>query len=82
MVDVAWPCPSHEERPASAQGVVLGAPGKRHRGRPLGTWRRTIEDEMETAGKTWNELRWLAQDRSEWKKFVGTLCSPQRGSED
>ena len=57
-------------------------PGKRHRGRPLGTWWRTIEDEMETAGKTWNELRWLAQDRSEWKKFVGALCSPQRGSED
>ena len=51
-------------------------PGKRHRGRPLGTWQRTIEDEMKTAGKKWNKLRWLAQDRSEWKKFVGTLCSP------
>ena len=64
------------------EALSWAPPGKRHRGRPLGTWRRTIEDEMETAGKTWNELRWLAQDRSEWKKFVGALCSPQRGSED
>ena len=51
-------------------------PGKRLQGRQLGTWQRTIEDEMKTAGKMWNELRWLAQDRSEWKKFVGALCSP------
>ena len=58
------------------EALSWAPPGKRHRGRPLGTWRRTIEDEMKTAGKTWNELRWLAQDRSEWKKFVGALCSP------
>ncbi|XP_060570017.1 uncharacterized protein LOC132728386 [Ruditapes philippinarum] len=37
------------------------ARGKRVR--PLGTWRRTIEEEMKAAGKTWNELNWLAQDR-------------------
>ena len=58
------------------EALSWAPPGKRHRGRPLGTWLRTIEDEMKTAGKTWNELRWLAQDRSEWKKFVGALCSP------
>ena len=50
-------------------------PGKRRRGRPLGTWRRTIESEMREAGKTWNELTWLAQDRDAWRSFVGALCS-------
>ena len=58
------------------EALSWAPPGKRLRGRPLGTWRRTIKDEMKTAGKMWNELRWLAQDRSEWKKFVGALCSP------
>ena len=50
-------------------------PGKRSRGRPLGTWRRTLEEDMKEAGKTWNELRWLAQDRSGWRALVGALCS-------
>ena len=50
-------------------------PGKRRRGRPLGTWRRTVEDEMKAEGKTWNELRWLAQDRVGWRRLVGALCS-------
>ena len=50
-------------------------PGKRKRGRPMGTWRRTVEEEMREAGKTWNELNWLAQDRDGWRKLVGALCS-------
>ena len=49
--------------------------GKRKRGRPKGTWRRTVDAERLEAGKTWNELKWLAQDRGEWRKFVGALCS-------
>ena len=57
-------------------------PGKRSRGRPLGTWRRTIEEEMRAEGKTWRELRWLAQDRTSWRAFVDALCSPQGGNED
>ena len=49
--------------------------GQRDKGRPQGTWRRTIEDERKETGKTWNELRWLAQDRNQWRNFVGALCS-------
>ena len=49
--------------------------GKRRRGKPQGTWRRTIEEERRSTGKTWNELHWLAQDRDEWRIFVGALCS-------
>ena len=48
-------------------------PGKRKRGRPMGTWRRTIEEEMQ--GKTWNEIGWMAQDRDAWRRHVGALCS-------
>ena len=48
--------------------------GKRARGRPRETWRRTIERERADVGKTWNELNWLAQDRSGWRKFVDALC--------
>ena len=49
--------------------------GKRTKGRPQGTWRRTVDEERTKAGKTWNELRWLAQDRVGWRAFVGALCS-------
>ena len=47
-------------------------PGKRKRGRPMGTW-RTIED-VKAANKTWHETRWFAQDREEWRNFVAALC--------
>ena len=56
-------------------------PGKRKRGRPLGTWRRTIEEEMKIMGKTWNEIGWLAQDRDGWRRLVGAFCST-RSEED
>ncbi|GFR94430.1 hypothetical protein ElyMa_000918600 [Elysia marginata] len=49
--------------------------GARKKGRPQGTWRRSVESERVESGKTWNELNWLAQDRCEWRKFVGALCS-------
>ena len=61
--------------------VRVAAWNVRKRGRPLGTWRRTIEEEMKAAGKTWNEVSWLAQDRDGWKKFVSALCST-RSEED
>jgi len=60
--------------------LTWAPPGKRKRGRPLGTWRRTVEEEMSDVGKTWYELRWLAMDRAGWRDFVNTLCST--GSEE
>ena len=59
----------------------LMPPGKRRRGRPLGTWRRTIEEEIKKAGKTWQEIEQMAQDREEWRGFVSALCST-RSEED
>ena len=54
--------------------------GKRKRGRTLGTWRRTIKEEMKRADKTWNKANLLAQDREGWRRIARTLCST--GSEE
>ena len=32
-------------------------PGKRKRGRPMGNWRRTMEEKVKAANKTWHEIR-------------------------
>ena len=44
--------------------------GKRRRGRPKITWRRTVEAEMKDANQTWGSLLRLANDRQKWKDFV------------
>ena len=44
--------------------------GKRSRGRPRGTWRRVRESDVQRSGKSWNNVKKLAQDRENWKVFV------------
>lgn len=44
-------------------------------GNARGTWRWTLERDIEEADKTWKEFRQLAQDRSEWRAFVCTYAS-------
>ena len=53
--------------------------GKRTRGRPRLTWRRIREGDVERSGKSWKEIKKIAQDRKEWKAFVGGLY-PGTGS--
>ena len=50
-------------------------PGKRKRGRPKTTWRRTVMTELTEMGLTWGEAQHVAQDRSRWRKTVAALCS-------
>jgi len=45
------------------------------RGCPRETWRRTIEAEMKTTGKTWKELEKAAMKRKQWKSLVAALCA-------
>ena len=45
------------------------------RGRPKRSWRRTIEDEIRRARKSWNEVKGIAGDRNAWKLFMDALCS-------
>jgi len=45
------------------------------RGRPKGMWRRTTEDEIRSARRSWNEVKGTAGDRDAWKLFTDALCS-------
>ena len=49
--------------------------GRRRRGRPKETWRRTVEHERSVAGyNTWNEARTVAANRNDWRRSVEALC--------
>ena len=45
--------------------------GKRSRGRPCGTWRSVMKENIKRSGKAWNIIKKLAQERRTWKEFVG-----------
>ena len=49
--------------------------GKRKRGRPTTTWRRTISKDLQEMGLTWQEAETLAEDRKGWRNSVATRCS-------
>jgi hypothetical protein len=51
---------------------TLEPKGNRKRGRPKNSWRRSV---MKEAGRSWNELRFLAADRQKWKGLIDNLCS-------
>ena len=55
------------------KAVLLWNPqGNRKRGRPRNRWIRSV---IKEAGRSWNELRFLAADRRKWKGFIDNLCS-------
>ncbi|KAL9980638.1 hypothetical protein ACROYT_G009248 [Oculina patagonica] len=47
--------------------------GKRKRGRPKNTWRRTVETELRGLNQSWNTIQQLAKDRQQWRTFVAAL---------
>ena len=50
--------------------------GKRSRGRPKTTWRRTVKVERERLGwSTWGQARNVAKDRDKWKSCIRALCA-------
>jgi len=44
----------------------------RKRGRPRNSWKRSV---IKEAGRSWNELKFLAADRQKWKGLIDNLCS-------
>jgi ribosomal 50S subunit-associated protein YjgA (DUF615 family) len=52
--------------------VLWNCQGNRKRGRPINSWRRLV---IKEAGRSWNELRFLAADRQKWKGLIDNLCS-------
>jgi hypothetical protein len=49
--------------------------GKRRRGRPKNTWRRTVVEEAKEINKTWAKIKAEAKNRVRWKILVEALCS-------
>ena len=57
------------------RGLRWTPQGKRKRGRPKITWRRSTETELMVAGLTWGQLERKAQDRRGWRTLVDGLYS-------
>jgi len=55
--------------------------GVRRKGRPKKSWRRTIQQEYEDLGLSWDEVKWTVKNRVRWKAVVEALCSG-RSEED
>ncbi|CAG9135134.1 unnamed protein product [Plutella xylostella] len=49
--------------------------GHRRRGRPVHTWRRTVDGELRAQGLSWTEARAVAEDRTAWRTLVKALCT-------
>jgi len=52
--------------------------GKRKRGRPKSTCRRTAEAELQDLNLTWGQASLLAKDRQQWRRLVDALCATRR----
>jgi hypothetical protein len=52
----------------------------RRRGQPRQTWKRRVEEEANEGGKTWNEMKRLANSRKGWKCFTTALCSTTKSN--
>ena len=65
-----------EQESISRQALDWNPQGKRKIGRPKTTWRRTVEREIKEEGKTWREIKNLAQNRVRWRTFVAALLPP------
>ncbi|RUS73880.1 hypothetical protein EGW08_018350 [Elysia chlorotica] len=57
------------------QSLEWNPQGKRKVGRPKQTWRRSMEAEIRSAGRTWTELKRDAQNRVRWRGVALALCS-------
>ncbi|CAG9118026.1 unnamed protein product [Plutella xylostella] len=49
--------------------------GRRRKGRPATTWRRSILSDLNAVGISWDEAKERAQDRNVWRRTVEALCS-------
>ncbi|XP_048483455.1 uncharacterized protein LOC125489910 [Plutella xylostella] len=63
-----------EDHPPKIALTKWAASGKRKRGRPKTTWRRTVVQEAAALGMSWHEVEGMTQDRSEWKSTLRALC--------
>jgi hypothetical protein len=67
-----WPHTIKQGREIPKAALFWNPQGNRKRGRPRNSWRRSVITE---AGRSWNELRFLATDTQKWKRLIDNLCS-------
>ena len=65
----------------SREGLFWTPEGKRQRGRPKTTRRRSAEKEWLSIKLTWSEIRKAAQNCVRWRELVAALCVPWRNEE-
>ena len=61
-----------EDREIPKAALQCNPQGSKKRGRPKNSWRRSV---IKEAGRSWNELRFLAADRQNWKRLIDNLFS-------
>ena len=61
--------------PHAEETIEWNPQGKRKRGRPQHTWRRTRMAELERRQLTWQEAKRTAQNRVRWQALVDDLCA-------
>ena len=65
-----------QEQRITRQAMNWKATGRRRRGRPKETLRRTLEREAREIGvESMKEIEQLAQDRNVWRNTLRTLCA-------
>ena len=57
------------------QSLRWNPAGRRSRGRPKKTWRRTVEEEMKHADLSWGQVSTIAQNRVRWRATVAAVCA-------
>ncbi|KDR17276.1 hypothetical protein L798_08842 [Zootermopsis nevadensis] len=66
-----------EDESISKQVLDWNPQGARKRGRPSITWRRSIEKEARSQGKSLKEIKALGNNRVRWRIFISALCSQE-----
>jgi hypothetical protein len=74
-----WKCIGHtlrnDQNNITRQGLNWNPQGKRWKGGPRVTWKRTVLAELQEQNVSWNEAKQMAKKRVYWRKFVKPLCS-------
>ena len=63
------------EQQQAKTGLDWNPQGHRKRGKPRQTWKRSIVKEAKQTGKTWEEIKVVAQNRVRWTHLVNNLRS-------
>ena len=64
-----------EPQNITRQALQWNPAGRRSRGRPKQTWRRTVEGEMKCVGLSWRTMSTTAENRVRWRSTVSAICA-------